>query len=125
MSDDEDDERKASSLSTSGPQRWSAESWARIARVRVRVAAMRVAGRALVRRFLPNESQHLFALTLAVGVVCGLAAVAFHLSIRAAEHLVLATSLVRTRRTPPFATPLNPMPLSGSRDAARRGLEWR
>ncbi|MBK6847446.1 MAG: hypothetical protein IPG96_07880 [Proteobacteria bacterium] len=54
---------------------------------------MRVAGRALVRRFLPNESQHLFALTLAVGVVCGLVAVAFHLAIRAAEHLLIERAL--------------------------------
>ncbi len=45
--------------------------------------------RAVFRKYLPNESQHLFALTLAVGVVCGLVAVAFHLSIRAAEHLLI------------------------------------
>ena len=41
-----------------------------------------------VRRYLSDES-HLFALTLVVGVVCGLVAVAFHLSIRAAEHALI------------------------------------
>jgi chloride channel protein, CIC family len=48
-------------------------------------------GRARVglRRYLPNESQHLFALTLAVGVVCGLVAVAFHLAIQGATRLFI------------------------------------
>lgn len=93
MSDEEDDERKSPDSQSSMARRLSAESWARLARVRVRVAAMRVAGRTLIRRFLPNESQHLFALTLAVGVVCGLVAVAFHLAIRAAEHLLIERAL--------------------------------
>jgi chloride channel protein, CIC family len=39
--------------------------------------------RARLRSLAPNEGQHLFALTLLVGVVCGLVAVAFHLAIRA------------------------------------------
>ncbi len=49
--------------------------------------------RAVLQRYLPNESQHLFGLTLAVGVVCGLVAVAFHLAIQAAEHLLIDRAL--------------------------------
>lgn len=50
-----------------------------------------VAGRVrrLIRRVLPTESQRLFALTLAVGVVCGFVAVAFHLAIHAAEAMLI------------------------------------
>jgi CIC family chloride channel protein len=36
-------------------------------------------------RFVPTEPQRLFALTMIIGVTCGLAAVAFHLSIRVLE----------------------------------------
>jgi len=39
-------------------------------------------------RVAPTESQRLFALTLVIGVVCGLAAVFFHFSIRFAESLL-------------------------------------
>jgi CIC family chloride channel protein len=46
-----------------------------------------------LRRYLPNESQHLFALTLAVGVVCGLVAVAFHLAIQGASHLLIERAM--------------------------------
>ncbi len=46
-----------------------------------------------VQRYLPNEAQHLFALTLLVGVVCGLVAVAFHLAIRGAERLFIERAL--------------------------------
>jgi hypothetical protein len=44
--------------------------------------------RALVRA-LPSEAQRLFALTLLVGVVCGVVAVAFHLAIHLGEHLLI------------------------------------
>jgi CIC family chloride channel protein len=53
--------------------------------LRARILAAPVTLRAWIRRLLPNEAQHLFGLTLVVGVVCGFAAVAFHLTIRAAE----------------------------------------
>ena len=59
----------------------------------LRLVRWRAALRPLVRRLLPNESQHLFALTLIVGVVCGLVAVAFHLAIRGAEHLLIDRAL--------------------------------
>jgi CIC family chloride channel protein len=39
-------------------------------------------------KFAPTEAQRLFVLTIIIGVFCGLAAVAFHLSIAAIEHLV-------------------------------------
>ncbi|MES1188622.1 MAG: chloride channel protein [Myxococcales bacterium] len=39
-------------------------------------------------RVAPTESQRLFALTVVIGVVCGLAAVLFHFSIRFAEGLL-------------------------------------
>jgi chloride channel protein, CIC family len=55
--------------------------------------------RALLRRYLPNEAQHLFALTLAVGVVCGLVAVAFHLSIDGATHLLIDRALAAPGRS--------------------------
>lgn len=55
-------------------------AWAR--RVRARLVML-----------APNETQHLFGLTLLVGVVCGFVAVAFHLSIRAAEHLLIDRAL--------------------------------
>ncbi len=45
--------------------------------------------RRALRKYLPNEAQHLFALTLAVGAICGLVAVAFHLAIQAAGHLFI------------------------------------
>jgi CIC family chloride channel protein len=67
-----------------------------IAALRSRASRLRVQGaqligrvRRLLRRSLPNESQHLFGLTLAVGVVCGLVAVAFHVAIQASGHLLI------------------------------------
>lgn len=44
-------------------------------------------------RVAPTESQRLFALTVAIGVVCGLAAVAFHFSISFAESLLVDRAL--------------------------------
>lgn len=50
---------------------------------------LRARAATVLRRFLPTESQHLFALTIVVGVVCGLVAVAFHLAIKLAESLLI------------------------------------
>lgn len=44
-------------------------------------------------RFVPKESQRVFALTLIVGAACGLAAVAFHLAIIKAESLLIDSAL--------------------------------
>src|ERR1700755_2747240 len=52
----------------------------RVRRARARMAALR-----LFVRFAPSERQRVFALTIIVGVLCGLAAVAFHLAIRFME----------------------------------------
>ncbi|HJQ31922.1 MAG TPA: chloride channel protein, partial [Pyrinomonadaceae bacterium] len=51
---------------------------------RANVAALR-----LFLRALPSERRRVFALTILIGVLCGLAAVAFHLSIRYAESLFI------------------------------------
>ena len=40
-------------------------------------------------RFSPTERQRLFGLTIAIGGACGIAAVAFHESIRAVESLTI------------------------------------
>src|ERR1700742_1458695 len=44
-------------------------------------------------RFAPTETQRVFAVTLAVGVVCGLAAVAFHFAISIGERLLFNRAL--------------------------------
>ena len=61
--------------------------------IAVRLAAAPMALRAWLRRHLPSEAQHLFGLTLLVGVVCGITAVGFHLTIRAAEELLIERAL--------------------------------
>jgi CIC family chloride channel protein len=53
-----------------------------------RIAALR-----LLLRVAPSERQRVFALTILAGVLCGLAAVAFHLTIRAAEGLLIDRAL--------------------------------
>src|SRR5262245_60235427 len=55
---------------------------------KARIAALR-----LLLRVAPSERQRVFALTILVGVLCGLAAVAFHLTIRAAEGLLIDRAL--------------------------------
>jgi CIC family chloride channel protein len=76
---------------------WATSSLGRVRalgqRMRVRASRTRERVGALVRRHLPSESQHLFALTIAVGIVCGFVAVAFHLGIKAAEHLLIDRAL--------------------------------
>jgi chloride channel protein, CIC family len=44
-------------------------------------------------RWAPTQSQRLFALTVIIGVVCGLAAVAFHVSLRVASQLMIERAL--------------------------------
>lgn len=62
-------------------------------RTRLKASRARERAGALIRRHLPAESQHLFALTIAVGVVCGLVAVAFHLGIQAAEKFLIERAM--------------------------------
>jgi CIC family chloride channel protein len=44
-------------------------------------------------RFAPTEAQRLFALTVIIGLACGLAAVAFHLAIELADRLLIDRAL--------------------------------
>ena len=44
-------------------------------------------------KWAPTESQRLFALTVAIGVLCGLAAVAFHLTISLLEYNLIDRAL--------------------------------
>jgi len=62
-------------------------------RARLRVASFPLRVRAVLRAHLPSEAQHLFGLTIVVGIVCGFTAVAFHLAIRAAEGLLIERAL--------------------------------
>jgi CIC family chloride channel protein len=55
---------------------------------RANVAALR-----LFLRILPSERQRVFALTIVIGVFCGLAAVAFHLAIRATESRLIGRAM--------------------------------
>ncbi len=61
----------------------------RLRRLLATALGLRARAATVLRRFLPTESQHLYALTVVVGVVCGLVAVAFHLAIKLAEHLLI------------------------------------
>lgn len=47
----------------------------------------------LFLRLLPSEQQRVYALTILIGVLCGFAAVAFHLAIRFAEHNMIDRAL--------------------------------
>jgi chloride channel protein, CIC family len=50
--------------------------------------ALRAFALRVERRFAPTEPQRLFALTVVIGVVCGLSAVAFHFAIALSEKLL-------------------------------------
>src|SRR5580704_17275280 len=68
------------------PPGWWQTRWRR-----VRVA-LRLRGLYLIRaelHFAPTEAQRLFFLTILIGIVCGFAAVAFHLSITLASHALI------------------------------------
>jgi chloride channel protein, CIC family len=62
-------------------------------RLRAKSAARLLGLRTWLRRFLPSENQRLFALTLVLGAVCGLLAVAFHGAISGAERLLIHRAL--------------------------------
>jgi len=65
---------------------WRQTLWRRLRR------AVRLRGLYLLRaeiRFAPTEAQRLFFLTILIGVVCGLAAVAFHVAITLASHALI------------------------------------
>ncbi|HYX42821.1 MAG TPA: chloride channel protein, partial [Pyrinomonadaceae bacterium] len=59
----------------------------RLWRARVRRVNLKLLRLSL--RLVPSERRRVFGLTLVAGVVCGLAAVAFHLALRGTEHLLV------------------------------------
>jgi chloride channel protein, CIC family len=64
---------------------------------RPRVRRANVAALRLFLRALPSERRRVFALTMLAGVLCGLAAVAFHLSIRYAEGQLIDRAMTAGR----------------------------
>jgi CIC family chloride channel protein len=57
---------------------------------------LRLRGLYLLRaeiRFAPTEAQRLFVLTIVIGILCGFTAVAFHLAITLAQHLLIERAM--------------------------------
>lgn len=85
--------------------------WLR-ARLRLWRPELRRANLASLRLFLrvlPSERQRVFALTLMIGVLCGLAAVAFHLAIRATEQQLIGRAMSAPGHSWIWWTVLTPM----------------
>ncbi len=61
--------------------------------LRLRRQALKIKILSLSIRFIPKEQQRVFLLTLIIGVICGLAAVAFHLIILQSEYLFIDSVL--------------------------------
>ncbi|MCB1026074.1 MAG: chloride channel protein, partial [Acidobacteria bacterium] len=59
---------------------------ARIRILRRRLHAINIEFLRLFIKVIPSENQRVFGLTIVIGVICGLAAVAFHLAIRFTEQ---------------------------------------
>ena len=70
-------------------------AYRRLLRRRWRVLKLQLLGAFI--RLMPSESQRVFALTLVAGLLCGLAAVAFHLSIIWAESWLEGAALASPR----------------------------
>lgn len=70
----------------SGPGAFAASAWRRI---RTTFRLWRLYWLRAELQLVPNEAQRLFALTMIIGVSCGLAAVAFHLAIGLAERTLI------------------------------------
>ncbi len=60
-------------------------------------------------RLAPSEAQRLFLLTIAIGGLCGLVAVAFHLSIARAERLLIDSAMSAPGRSWMFWTVATPV----------------
>lgn len=71
---------------------------------RANLAALR-----LFLRALPSERRRVFALTIVIGVLCGLAAVAFHLAIRATEQQLIGRAMSAPGHSWIWWTILTPM----------------
>jgi CIC family chloride channel protein len=75
---------------------WRQSLWRRLR------VAMRLRGLYLLRaeiRFAPTEAQRLFFLTIVIGIVCGLTAVAFHVTITLASHVLIDRAMSAPGRT--------------------------
>lgn len=57
------------------------------------IASLRGRLRIWEQKHLPNDAQHLFALTIGIGAICGVLAVSFHLLIRGLERLLIERAL--------------------------------
>jgi CIC family chloride channel protein len=68
-------------------------SSARVDRIIATATLLRDRIKRIILKAMPSETQHVFALTLLIGVVCGFAAVGFHLSISLIERLTLHRGL--------------------------------
>ncbi len=71
---------------------------------RANLAALRV-----FLRLIPTERQRVFALTILIGVLCGLAAVAFHLAIRVTEGQLIGRAMAAPGHSWIWWTILTPM----------------
>lgn len=80
-------------MSESGERFVVRSSRSRVSRLRQSLRMLRRKLLELEFRFVPTEQQRLFALTLLIGAVCGLAAVAFHLSIAFAERQLVQRAM--------------------------------
>src|SRR4051812_6233986 len=67
---------------------------ARLRLWRPRLKRANLAALRLFLRVLPSERQRVFAMTIVIGVLCGLAAVAFHLAIRATEGQLIGRAML-------------------------------
>jgi len=83
---DDSPQSERAKVTLNRPLDWRQALWRRLRR------AVRLRGLYFLRaeiRFAPTEAQRLFFLTIVIGVVCGLAAVAFHVSITLASHMLI------------------------------------
>jgi CIC family chloride channel protein len=93
---DDSPQSERAKVSLKRPLDWRQALWRRLR------LAVRLRGLYFLRaeiRFAPTEAQRLFVLTIVIGVVCGLAAVAFHVSITLASHALIDQAMSAPGRT--------------------------
>ncbi len=93
---DESPQSEPAHSSLRRPLRWRQRVWRRLR------VALRLRGLYLLRaelRFAPTEAQRLLVLTVLIGIVCGFAAVAFHVSITLASHELIDRAMAAPGRS--------------------------
>jgi CIC family chloride channel protein len=80
-----------------------------LSRLRAKLQVWRVYALRAELRLAPTESQRLFVLTILIGVVCGLAAVAFHFAIAFAETLFIGRAMEASGRSWMFWSIVSPV----------------